>query len=68
MATMPRLASRASLKLWRSASEAELSLLLKSINELWRNFWASIGSPMNMVDATDGCDARLSPWYPYGAP
>ena len=33
MATIPRLASRASLKCWRSASDAVLSLLLMSIRE-----------------------------------
>ena len=63
MATMPRLASRASLKLCRSASEAWFNLVLKSINELWRYLWDSTGSPRNKLDATDGCEERLS--YPY---
>jgi hypothetical protein len=62
MATMPRLASKASLKLCRSASEAVFSLFEKSIIELWRIFWTVTGSPKNMLEETDGCEARLSLW------
>ena len=61
MATMPRLASRASLKLLRSASVELLSLLM-SIKELWRCLVICDGSARKAFEASDGCEERLS-WY-----